>query len=256
MPLTGRWRRLLPARRELFWLTLGLGLGAAITWHMRAELEREPGRLYGLLAKNPGLLVEHPDLVEGAAALSRSRRSAAIATERATLLSGKWGAFIRADSTPAIGNPQGNKIIVEFTDYACEPCRPSARALRLVLADDPNLRVAIMLLPTAGPVAEFAARAAFAAQKQNPSAFAAFHHGLMEGEQVLSQDAIMKLAEASGLDPVRLLRDSADIESRGYRDLVREFAADLGVIGVPAFAYEERLLAGGVDEARLREFLR
>jgi protein-disulfide isomerase len=72
------------------------------------------------------------------------------------------------------------RVLLEFTDYACNPCRASAPVVREAVAARKDLRVAILLIPTGGALAEHAARIALAAYRRDPERFVRLHTRMME----------------------------------------------------------------------------
>lgn len=232
---------------------LGASLSAAIAALLWWRLDESPDRLRAALLQNPEFLADHPELLTAAHAVLQNRRLASQGAERAALIQEKWSALTHVAFTPSIGSADAPLVLLEFTDYTCEPCRQSAPAVSEALQDSPDVRVAVLLLPIGGPMAEYAARVAWAAYRQNPDAFAELHRRLSNPKAKLSQDSVLATVRELGLDVEQIEREASSAESRHYFAQVRALAEDLNISGVPAFALNEQLVLGGVTAARLRE---
>lgn len=234
---------------------LGASLSAAIAAVLWSRSEPSPERLRAMLLGKPEFLADHPDVLEAAGAVLQTRMLAAQGVERAALIRQKWQALTHVAFTPAIGSPDAPLVLLEFTDYTCEPCRKSAPAVSEALNGNADVRVAVLLLPIGGALAEYAARVAWAAYRQNPNRFAELHHRLMNPTAQLSQDSVLATARALGYDIEQIEREGATAQSRHYFDQVRMFAEDLHISGVPAFALNEQLVLGGITAAQLEALI-
>jgi protein SCO1/2 len=213
-------------------------------------------RLEASLVADPGFLADRPELLAEAHAVQQTRALASRGEERAALLNGKWSAFTHVAFSPSIGNPQAPRMLIEFTDYTCAPCRTSAPLIQEALAEHPDVRVAIMLLPTGGAMSELAARIALAAYRQNPERFAALHERLMTGSAPLDQHSILAHAKAAGYDVEDLQSQISNPAHRRYLEQVRALSQDMAIVGVPAFASGSRLVLGGLTREKVEELLR
>src|SRR5689334_12549783 len=75
-------------------------------------------------------------------------------------------ALFHQNSDPVAGNPKGKVTVVEFFDYQCSHCMTMAPVIEAIIKNNPNVRVVFKDFPIRGPVSEFAAKAALAANKQ------------------------------------------------------------------------------------------
>jgi protein-disulfide isomerase len=239
----------------MLWFVLGGGVAAVAAWQLLPQIGVSPERIHATLRADPELLADQPELVEAANAAIRRRAQASDAAARATLLRGKWSSFTSAATSPRLGNPAGSLLLIEFTDYACVPCKASAGVVRQAVAERPDLRVAIVLLPATGAMSELAARVALVAYRNDPKRFQDLHQRLMEEKRALSQQVIAEHVSAAGLDVETVFQGIADPDHRQYLGQARAFAADLGVAGVPAFALGGALLLGGVSATTLNTLI-
>lgn len=234
---------------------LGASLSAALAAGLWLRSEPSPERLRTTLLEKPEFLADHPEILEAARAVLQTRMLAAQGAERAVLIREKWQALTHAAFTPTIGSPDAPLVLLEFTDYTCEPCRKSAPAVNAALSGSSDVRVAVLLLPIGGALAEYAARVAWAAYRQNPDRFAELHHRLLNPTAQLGQDSILAAAREIGFDIEQIEREAATAESRRYFDQVRMFAEDMHISGVPAFALDEQLILGGITAAQLETLI-
>ena len=118
-----------------------------------------------------------------------------------------------------------------------------------LIEDDAGLRVVYKEIPILGPGSRFAARAALASRAQGK--YLAFHDALMNAGQQVSEDSVIEIARAVGLDVDRLAEDMEDpaIEAAIARNL--ELANALGITGTPSVVIGDRVVAGAVDRATL-----
>lgn len=134
---------------------------------------------------------------------------------------------------PTAGNPNGKVMIVEFFDYQCQHCIDMVPIMDAIIKANPNVRVIYKDFPIRGPVSEFAARAALAANQQNK--YAEFSHALLALNKPLTQEIVLQVAKDKGLDVMQLQKDMDD---KRVNDLLKsntKLAQNLKLFGTPAF---------------------
>lgn len=151
-----------------------------------------------------------------------------------------------------IGNPQGSRVLVEFTDYNCPYCEASLADVQELVADDPDLKVVMREWPIFEG-SEEAARMALAAGKQGK--YRAFHEAMFRRSPTTPENVAAAAREA-GLDMERARRDAASdsVSLELARNLA--FAQELGFSGTPAWVAGDTPIGGAVGVERLREALR
>lgn len=150
-----------------------------------------------------------------------------------------------------LGNPNGSKTIVEFTDYACGYCRQTAPELTAMVAADPELRVVIREWPIF-PGSEVAARMALAAAMQGK--YRAFHDALFEMGPPTTETIRAAAAEA-GLDMERAQVDGQSDAVTQELAQNMQFAQALGFSGTPSFVINGRSYEGAIGRASLERAL-
>jgi protein-disulfide isomerase len=145
-----------------------------------------------------------------------------------------------------LGNPQGSKVLVEFTDYNCPYCEASLKDVNRLVAEDPDLKVVVREWPIFEG-SDVASRMALAAGLQGK--YRAFHDAMFA-----TGDA-MAAAKAAGLDMARAERDAASeaVTAEIARNL--DFARSLGFTGTPAWIAGTTPFGGAVGYERLKAAL-
>ena len=233
---------------------LGAALGAVGLW----ATERYPLRqdvAKAELQVDPEVLADHPEILERVRTVMLNRRLAAEGTQRLSLVEGKWQSLVHAAFTPTIGTPDAARVLLEFTDYTCAPCRASAPQLREGLAKTSGTRVAILPLPIGGAMSDYAARIAVAAYRQNPDRFAELHTRLMESRGALTQNGILDALRDLHFDTQQVEHDSESDEIRHYMEQVRSFAEEMKISAVPSFVVGNQMVLGGVNAAQVDSLL-
>lgn len=134
---------------------------------------------------------------------------------------------------PSAGNENAPVTIVEFFDYQCPHCADMAPVLDALVRDDQDIRVVFKEFAIRGPISEFAARAALAANLQGK--YLIYNHALFKLPSPLTQESILQAAKDVGLDVDKL---KADMESQPIKDQLKEttkLGTDLKLFGTPAF---------------------
>ena len=148
-----------------------------------------------------------------------------------------------------LGNPQGSKTLVEFSDYNCGYCRASKADVEALVAKDPELRVVVREFPIFEG-SEAPARLALAAAKQGK--FAAFHNALFE-EDSKDEAAIRRAADKAGLDFERAMRDATGQDVTVELAKNRSMAEQLGFSGTPSWVAGGKAFEGAIGEKGLAD---
>lgn len=150
-----------------------------------------------------------------------------------------------------LGNPQGTRTLVKFTDYGCSYCRASEADVARLVAADPNLRVVIREWPIFDG-SEAAARMALAAARQGK--YPAFYKAMFSSGRT-SQAAVERAAAVAGLDMARARADAASDAVAAELAQNMQLARTLGFTGTPSWVAEGRILEGAVGFDRLKQAL-
>ena len=189
-------------------------------------------------------LLENPDILpEMAEALQKRQGEERLAQVSGDVFSPFPGAVL--------GNPQGKKVLVEFSDYGCTFCRRSIADLEAMVAADPDLQIVIREWPIFEG-SDTPARMALAAAKQGK--FREFHLAMFE-QGSTSHEATARAAEIAGLDMVAAQDFATSREADFELMKNRSLAQQLGFEGTPSWVAGNRLLFGAVGRSTLEDAL-
>ncbi|MEE4204684.1 MAG: DsbA family protein [Erythrobacter sp.] len=148
-----------------------------------------------------------------------------------------------------LGNPQGSKVLVEFSDYNCGYCEASLADVAKLIENDPELKVVLREMPQFEG-SEAAARMALAAAMQGK--YAAFHTAMF-ARGPAGPETAESVAQEIGLDMERARSDMAS--DAVSVELARNFslARALGFTGTPAFVTRDATISGAVGYEALSE---
>lgn len=152
---------------------------------------------------------------------------------------------------PSVGPRGADVTIVIFTDYQCPVCRATDPALERLIRRDPRVRVLFKDWPIFGARSIRAARIALAADRQGK--YWAMHRALMESRLPFTDDNLILIGQAAGIDWPRLTADLArhgaaiDVQLRlqGFQ------AWSIGLQGTPGYLIGPFVVRGGLGDRAL-----
>src|SRR3990167_4550903 len=142
-------------------------------------------------------------------------------------------ALFHTANDPLGGNPNGTVTVVEFFDYQCAHCVTMAPVISDAMKGNTNVRFIFKEFPIRGPLSDFAARAALAANMQGK--YMPFHDALLKASQPYTKESILAVAKSVGLNVEQLQKD---MDSASVQDQIKanmKLAQDLKLLGTPAF---------------------
>ena len=150
-----------------------------------------------------------------------------------------------------IGNPNGSKVLVEFTDYNCPYCAMSQADVQRLVESDPEVKVVIREW-SIFQGSEIASRMALAAAKQGK--FAEFHEAMFRLGPV-SAESVAAAANEAGLDMAQAQIDGASEEVSLELARNQSLASQLGFTGTPSWITANSAFEGAVGFGALQEAL-
>lgn len=150
-----------------------------------------------------------------------------------------------------IGNPQGSKVLVEFTDYNCPYCAMSQADVQRLVESDPEVKVVIREW-SIFQGSEIASKMALAAAKQGK--YPAFHDAMFRLGPV-SPESVEAAAREAGLDLERARTDAESEEVAQEIARNHALASQLGFTGTPSWVTRDRAFEGAVGFGALKEAL-
>ncbi|WP_343071772.1 DsbA family protein [Brevibacterium renqingii] len=172
-----------------------------------------------------------------------------------------------SEEMSAIGDVDAPVTLVMYSDYQCPYCaawNEDTLPAMMEYVDSGDLRIEMRDLAVFGEESERAARAVFAAGKQDE--YWEYHNALFEGgehrpKSQLDDDSLVSLGEDLGLDPLQFKQDMNSVEAHEEFDAVAAEGQSIGVSSTPAFVIGGKPLLGAqptqeftdaVDEALAR----
>lgn len=212
-------------------LALVFGFAGAALWSFSGFGERH----------TRAWLVANPDVLPDMAAALRQREAQARLAELGPRVTQPFPGAV-------LGNPNGARTLVKFTDYGCTYCRASEQDVQRLIASDPGLKIVIREWPIFDG-SEEAARMALAAAAQGK--YPAFYRAMFAGGPP-SAATVATAAQAAGLDMVaaRAFAASQPVSEELARNM--ELARALGFSGTPSWVAQGQVLEGAVGFDRLK----
>ncbi len=184
-------------------------------------------------------ILENPEIITEAVQVLRQRQTAErleqVRSEIETPYESAWA-----------GNPNGDVIIVEYSDYACGYCAQSVSDISQILAQDKNVKVVFRELPILSEESARAAAWSLAAAKQGK--FYDFHKALFAAGKP-SQTTIDSAARTAGLDIAAASAFANGPQARQLLEKNLQTAQLLEFTGTPSWVIGDRTYNGalGVD---------
>ena len=189
-------------------------------------------------------LVSNPDILPEMAAAYQTQESR-------KQLASVQGNVSRPFEGAVLGNPNGSKTLVKFTDYACGYCRASVADIDRLIEADPQLRVVVREWPIFQG-SETSARMGLAAAKQGK--YDEFYHALF-ALGAPSEDNIMAAARTAGLDLAAAQEYGMSEEVTAELQRNDGFARQLGFTGTPSWVIGDQVFEGAVGYDRLAQYV-
>ncbi|WP_379553166.1 DsbA family protein [Erythrobacter sp. W53] len=189
------------------------------------------------LVANPEVL---PDMAE---ALQRKQGAERLAQVEGEVTAAFPGAVL--------GNPNGTKTLVKFTDYGCGFCRTSLPDIERLIAADPDLKVVVREWPIFDG-SEQAARIALAAAKQGK--YPAFYNAMFAAGAPTPAN-LAKAAGEAGLDMDAAITFAQSDEASAEIAKNMTLARSLGFGGTPSWVAGDQVMEGAVGYDTLAEAL-
>jgi len=196
----------------------------------------------------------HPEVIEQTLQALQVKREAEERERVRNLIATKQAELLNDPNSPVSGNLEGDVTVVEFFDYRCGYCKRVAGTVTQLQQEDPNVRVVYKDYPILGEASVLAARAALASKAQGKHL--AFHEALLASKNELTQETILKIATAVGLDKERLNTDMQAPTLQAIIEGNRALARELGINGTPGFIIGTELVPGALDLKDLKNLIK
>jgi protein-disulfide isomerase len=223
-------------KNSLFNVVLALvaGFVGAAIWSFSGLAD---SRTQSYLLSNPQILPQMADAYQAQQAEAR--------------LAGISGQVTEPFPGAVLGNPEGSKVLVEFTDYNCPYCAMSQADVQRLVESDPEVKVVIREW-SIFQGSEIASRMALAAAKQGK--FAEFHEAMFRLGPV-SPESVAAAAQEAGVDMAQAQIDGASDEVSQELARNNALAGQLGFTGTPSWVTANSAFEGAVGFGALRDAL-
>lgn len=221
---------------------IGLGLACAQVAQAHHDDDAFQDKVRQYILDHPEVILEALErLTERERRLERTRQIAAFPDlfERPAVL--------------GLGEKDAPRVVIEFFDYKCIPCRSIHKRLSSLVDENPNLRVEMRHLPILTPASEAATRFALATwDVAGPDAYEAVHDVLWDHKGPYNTVVFSRIAGDLSLefDKIEGAMWTDSVTSR--IDENRDIAIALDIIGTPSFVTPEDVAIGTTDIERLR----
>ncbi len=150
------------------------------------------------------------------------------------------------------GNPNGDVIVVEYSDFACPYCKQTTADITRVIKEDKNIKVVFRELPILSEASNDAALMALAAAKQGK--YFAFHKTMFATGRP-TPSTIENAAKEVGIDMAAARKFIATPEAQQEVQRNIEVARKLQFTGTPAFVVGNETAVGAVGYDGLKELI-
>ena len=191
-------------------------------------------------------ILENPEIIPEAVEILQNRqKSTAIDAVRSQIEAPFAGnAFA--------GNPNGDVIVVEYSDFACPYCKQTERDIAKLIAEDKNVKVVFRELPILSEASNDAALMALAAAKQGK--YYAFHKTMFATGRP-TPSTIEAAANEIGLDMAAARAFIASPEAKQEIENNIAVAQRMRFTGTPAWVVGNQSEVGAVGYDGLKEMV-
>ncbi|GAA0471359.1 DsbA family protein [Parasphingorhabdus litoris] len=257
-----KWKNVENNNRK--WMIMAGGIlaiaGAATVWFMQtgstsaSEEATKAALAAGIDSKEQAAIeaivrdyiLKNPEIIPEAVEILQNRQKKAAIDEIRKEIQAPFA------GTAFAGNPNGDVIVVEYSDFACPYCKQTTADIGRVLGEDKNIKVVFRELPILSEASNDAALMALAAAKQGK--YYAFHKTMFATGRP-TPSTIESAAKEVGLDMAAAREFIASPEAQQEVQRNIEVARQLQFTGTPAFVVGNQTAVGAVGYDGLKEMI-
>ena len=145
-----------------------------------------------------------------------------------------------------LGNPKGEKVIIEFFDYNCGYCKRNFTELMELILEDKEIKIILKEFPILGESSLLASKAAIASKKQGK--YFEMHQKLLSQKSRIDLKKIKELANEIDINVEMLIHD---MEKESNLKIIKEnkiLAEKIGVDGTPTFIIGQEVIPGSIGK--------
>lgn len=188
-------------------------------------------------------LVENPEILEEAIAALQAKQGEKQQAQMKETLKAEHDVLFNDPTSPRLGKKDAKLVLVNFTDYNCPYCkRFDPQLVDIVKKYPDDVAVVIKYLPFKGQTSLESAQLTMTLWEEDPQAFEALHHKLMQKQGMLTDANIKEALKATGNEKLKV----SDKSREGIRNNMM-LAEKLGVNGTPATLVGDEIIPGAID---------
>ncbi|MDO6457312.1 DsbA family protein [Celeribacter halophilus] len=205
------------------------------------DAEREAFR-----AEVRAYIMENPEMImEEAYEVYQQRQSEAQVANDADLIAKSADVIYDDENDAVYGNPDGDIVLVEFTDYRCGYCKKAYPDVQALLEKDGNIKLIVKEFPILGEASILAGRFAVATKLvAGNEAYLKLHDELMQARGDVSEGSLRRLANGLEIDADAVIAQMESDEVTAILARNYQLAQDLQISGTPAFVLGDQMLRG------------
>lgn len=207
------------------------------------DAEREAFR-----AEVRAYIMENPEMImEEAYEVYQQRQSEAQVANDADLIAQSADVIYDDENDAVYGNPDGDIVLVEFSDYRCGYCKKAYPDVQALLEKDGNIKLIVKEFPILGEASILAGRFAVATKLvAGNEAYLKLHDELMQARGDVSEGSLRRLANGLEIDADAVIAQMESDEVTAILARNYQLAQDLQISGTPAFVLGDQMLRGYV----------
>ncbi len=205
------------------------------------DAEREAFR-----AEVRAYIMENPEMImEEAYEVYQQRQSEAQVANDADLIAQSADVIYDDENDAVYGNPDGDIVLVEFSDYRCGYCKKAYPDVQALLEKDGNIKLIVKEFPILGEASILAGRFAVATKLvEGNEAYLKLHDELMQAGGDVSEGSLRRLANGLEIDADAVIAQMESDEVTAILARNYQLAQDLQISGTPAFILGDQMLRG------------
>jgi protein-disulfide isomerase len=199
-------------------------------------------------------LIENPEVIIAAIENMQKRKIMENQLKLDQAIKDKKAELEEQNNSPILGSKDGHNIVVAFFDYNCGYCKKGDQVLRILLSENPDVKVILKPLPILGELSAYAVNMSLAVFKLHPDKFPSVHHSLMDMPHI-THESISAMLKDHGINVDELTKE---IESSDVKSIVEKnfhLAEALKIKGAPAYIVNGKMFPGLIDIHQFKEAL-
>ena len=156
--------------------------------------------------------------------------------------------------SPVLGNPEGEVVIVKFTDFRCGYCEAVTPELEALIEKDPRVKLIIREFPILGPDSIELAKFALSVRKiGGDAAYKRAQEAIFASDGPVTGYRLEELAEAAQVDPRATIEGMESAEILEHLTETVRLARELKITGTPGLILRDQVIRGFIPLEALEQ---